>query len=543
MLSFARRKTTPRFLLFDTPRNLGSHPHGRIAPARTIPTPENTHTHTSLMNNELLATLSIIEREKGIAREILIQAVEGALQKAARKSLGTSRDARVEINPKTCDITVFQTLIVNDSEKGSGYIPLKAARILKPEIQIGDQIEVKAEAKDFGRIAAQTAKQALFQAIRAAEREVVFHKYLPMVGRIVNATVKEIVRGSCICAVDGGGEAILPLKQKLPTDKLNPTQQFRALLFDVLDPRGAMEAAAKEPAGSGSPAKDNNSPGIILSRTSPDFLRALFTEQVSEIKDGSIEIINVVRDPEERRAKISVRSLDGGKIDPVGACIGTRGARIQAVQRELNGEKIDVVTWSADPRVHAINALAPAKIEFVEMVPFVADPREDRRLGEPADAAARKYMIRAVVPRSGFTQAIGKRGQNVRLSSRLIGWKISIEQKEEKSLDDAVREANEALAAQLGIPVETAKIFFDFGYTTPEGITNSPSEMFVSDAGIKGIDPELAEQIWAKAEEFMRSKISNQEPLEYAETEDDEDTETEESTTPEEDEATPDETY
>ena len=464
------------------------------------------------MNNELLATLSIIEREKGIARETLIQAVEGALQKAARKSLGTSRDARVRIDPKTCDISVFQTLIVNDTEKGSGYIPLKAARILNPAIQIGDQIEVKAEAKDFGRIAAQTAKQALIQAIRAAEREVVYHKYLPMVGKIVNATVKEVVRGSCICAVDGGGEAILPVKHKLPTDKINPTQPFRALLMDVLDPRAAVEAAAKDQAAGGTGFKDHASPGIILSRTSPEFLKALFIEQVSEIKDGSIEIVAVARDPEERRSKISVRSLDGGKIDPVGACIGTRGARIQAVQRELNGEKIDIVTWSADPRVHAINALSPAKIDFVEMVPFVADPREDRKLGEPSEPAARKYMIRAVVPRNGFTQAIGKRGQNVRLSSRLIGWKISIEQKEEKDLGDEVRKLTELLASQLSITFETAQSIFNSGYHSPEGITNDNAEEFASGSGI---ETEEAERIWAKAEAFVKSKNSQLPATDY----------------------------
>ena len=494
------------------------------------------------MNNELLATLSIIEREKGIAREILIQAVEGALQKAARKSLGTSRDARVHIDPKTCDISVFQTLIVNDTEKGSGFIPLKAARILNADVQVGDQIEVKAEAKDFGRIAAQTAKQALIQAIRAAEREVVYNKYLPMVGRIVGATVKEVLRGNCICAVDGGGEAILPQKQKLPTDKLNPTQPFRALLLDVLDPRGAMEAAAKEPSGNGSPARDSASPGIILSRTSPEFLKALFVEQVSEIKDGSIEIVSVAREPDERRSKISVRNLDGGKIDPVGACIGTRGARIQAVQRELNGEKIDVVPWSADPRIHAINALAPAKIEFVEMVPFVSDPREDRRMGELADASARKYMIRAVVPRSGFTQAIGKRGLNVRLSSRLIGWKIVIDQKEEKSLDTAVREATELLATQLGIPVATAKIIFDSGYHSPEGVTNDPADVFASEAGI---DPEEAERIWVRADEFVKSKSGSYQPSEPEPADADEMPEPESETEPEppkEPETTTDET-
>ena len=460
------------------------------------------------MNNELLSTLSIIEREKGIAREILIQAVEGALQKAARKSLGTSRDARVTVDPKTCDITVYQTLIVNDSEKGSGYIPLKAARIISQTVQVGDQIEVKAEAKDFGRIAAQTAKQALIQAIRAAEREVVYQKYLPMIGKIVNATVKEVVRGNYICAIEGGGEAVLTAKHKLPTDKLNPTLPFRALLADVLDPRTAMEAAVKESSG-GSSYKESASPGIILSRTSPDFLRALFAEQVSEIKDGSIEIVGVAREANERRSKISVRSHDGGKIDPVGACIGSRGARIQAVQRELNGEKIDIVPWNADPRIYAMNALQPARIEFVEMVPFVTEAREDRRLGPLSDDMARKYMLRAVVPHGGFTQTIGKRGLNVRLSSNLIGWKISIEQKEEKSLDDKVREATEQLASQLGVSAEIAKNIFDSGYHTPEGITNDTAEVFASEIGI---DSEEAEKIWAVADEFVKSK-NNPPPL------------------------------
>lgn len=460
------------------------------------------------MNNELLSTLSVIEREKGIPRETLVQAVESALQKAARKSLGTSRDARVSIDPKTCDITVWQTLIVNDSEKGSGYIPLKAAKIINPDAAVGDQVEVKAEAKDFGRIAAQTAKQALVQAIRGAEREVVYQKYLPMVGKIVNATVKEAARGNYVCVVDGGGEAILTSKHKLPTDKLNPMQSFRALLMEVVDPKGAAEKEAA-PAGAGAAApKDNSAPGILLSRTSPEFLKALFVEQVSEIKDGVIEIVNVAREPDERRAKISVRSLDG-KIDPVGACIGGRGARIQAVQRELNGEKIDIVAWNADPRVYAMNALAPAKIESVEMAPLVHDSRDDhqhRMSAEAGDEASRKYMLRAVVTPSGYTQAIGKRGQNVRLTTRLIGWKIVIEQVAEKTLDDQVREAVEQLAKELGVTAETAKNIFDSGYHTPEGIVNDASADFSAETGLP---PEEAEQIWARASEFVKSK-SNQ---------------------------------
>jgi len=178
----------------------------------------------------------------------------------------------------------------------------------------------------------------------------------------------------------------------------------------------------------------------------------------------------------------------------------------------LNGEKIDIVTWSADPRVHAINALAPAKVDFVEMVPFEADAREDRRLGEPSEPAARKYMIRAVVPRNGFTQAIGKRGQNVRLSSRLIGWKISIEQKEEKDLGDEVKKLTELLVSQLGVTFETAQTIFNSGYHSPEGITNDNAEEFASGSGI---DPEEAERIWAKADAFVKSKNSMLPPTDY----------------------------
>ena len=451
------------------------------------------------MNNELLSTLSVIEREKGIPRETLVQAVEGALQKAARKSLGTSRDARVTIDPKTCDITVWQTLIVNDSEKGSGYIPLKAAKIINPDAAIGDQIEVKAEAKDFGRIAAQTAKQALVQAIRGAEREVVYQKYLPMVGKVVNATVKEVIRNNYICSIEGGGEATLSGKHKLPTDKLNPMQSFRALLLEVVDPR----TAAEKELPPGSPQKDNVPPGIILSRTSPDFLKALFAEQVSEIKDGIIEIVAVARDPEERRSKIAVRGLEAGKIDPVGACIGSRGARIQAVQRELNGEKIDIVAWNSDPRVYAMNALAPSKIESVEMVPFARDRDDHKMMSSLTDEAARKYMLRAIVTPSGYTQAIGKRGQNVRLTTRLIGWKITIEQKIEKTLDDQVREAVEQLGKELKLNSAAAKSIFDSGYHTPEGIINESVEAFATDTGLP---PEEAEKIWNKASNFVKSK-------------------------------------
>ncbi|MGI5869690.1 MAG: transcription termination factor NusA [Kiritimatiellia bacterium] len=420
------------------------------------------------MNNELLTVLSYLEREKGISRDVLVKAIENALQSAAKKSLGTSRDVRVSIDPRTCEISTFQSLIVSDTEKGTDFVTVDMARRVRPDAQPGDVIEVKAAPRDFGRIAAQTAKQALMQNIRNAEREVVYQRYLPHVGTIVSATVKQVVRGSCICEIEGGGEAILDSKNKLPSDKFHATEQFRAMLLRVEN------------------EKDQNTPGIVLSRTGVDFVKALFMEQVTEMKEGVVEIMGVARDP-GYRTKMAVRSLNP-KVDPVGACVGMRGGRIKPVITELNGEKIDIIEWNEDIRVFAMNSLAPAKIESIR-----AERDEDG-----------SNMIVATVLPGNYTQAIGKHGQNVRLTASLLGWKIKVEKAEEpKSFEELVREAIQELSTVLDIPADQAETVFNLGFHSPEGITNVSAAEFIQ---ATQLDEEDGERIWNAAAAFLASK-------------------------------------
>lgn len=420
------------------------------------------------MNNELLTVLSYLEREKGVSRDVLIAAIENALQNAARKSLGTSRDVRVSIDPHTCDISTFQTLIVSDTATGIDFISLEKARLVKPDAELGDQVEVKAAPRDFGRIAAQVAKQALMQNIRNAERDVVYQRYRSQVGTIISAAVKQITRGDYICEVDGGGEAIMDRRNRLPTEKFNPSDQFRAFLLRVEN------------------EKDQSTPSIVLSRSAPEFVKALFVEQATEIKDGLIEVMGMARDP-GYRTKVAVRSLDP-RVDPIGACVGVRGSRIKPVIKELNGEKIDVVGWNEDIRVFAMNALAPAKIESIKAA---------------KDDDGKNMVIATVLPEN-YTQAIGRRGQNVRLTALLLGWKVKIEKAEApKTFDEQVREAMTRLTEQLDIDEETAETIFNVGYHSPEGIANASVEEFVQ---FTNLDAEQAVRIWSRAVEYINSK-------------------------------------
>ena len=425
------------------------------------------------MNNELLTVLSYLEREKGISRDVLVKAVESALQNAAKKSLGTSRDVRVSIDPRTCEISTFQTLIVSESALGSDFISFEKAKLLKPDVKVGDTLDVKAAPRDFGRIAAQAAKQALMQNIRNAERDVVYQRYLSQTGKIISATVKQVSRGDYICEVDGGGEAIMDSKNKLPTDSFEQTEQFRAYLLRVEN------------------EKDQSTPSIVLSRSASEFVRALFFEQATEIKDGIIEIMAIARDP-GFRTKMAVRSLDP-KVDPVGACVGVRGSRIKPVIQELNGEKIDIVEWNEDIRVFAMNALAPAKIESI-------------KVGKDGEG---KNMIIATVLPENYTQTIGKHGQNVRLTAILLGWKVKVEKAEApKSFEDMVKDAIAELSVQLDIPVDVAETVFNMGYHSPEGITNVTPTEFIE---VTQLDNDVGQRIWNSASAYLASRKESNE--------------------------------
>jgi N utilization substance protein A len=343
---------------------------------------ENLATYS---RSELLQVADVVARDKGIDRDEVLQAMEQAIQKAGRSKYGQEYDIRAEIDRKTGEIRLLRFREVADPiENEPAQISLTEAQRFNPDAEIGDFITDPLPPIDFGRIAAQTAKQVIVQKVRDAERARQFKEFKDRVGEIVNGLAKRIEFGNVIVDL-GRAEAILRRDELLPRESFRQGERVRAYIYDV--------------------RQEARGPQIFLSRTHPQFMAKLFAQEVPEIYDGIIEIRAVARDPGSR-AKIAVLSNDSG-IDPVGACVGMRGSRVQAVVAELQGEKIDIIPWSADPATFVVNALAPAEVAKVVM------DEEQRR-------------IEVVVPDDQLSLAIGRRGQNVRLASQLTGWDIDI---------------------------------------------------------------------------------------------------------------------
>jgi N utilization substance protein A len=384
------------------------------------------------MNNELIAILNYMERERGIDREILIEAVEYALQSAAHKSAAGDEDLRVEIDRKTCDIKAYaKRYVVDGPTMDPDEITLEDARKINPDANVDDEVEVAVDTAGLGRIAAQTAKQAITMRIRQAEREMMFDEYKDRVGDIVSGAVRQFNRSDIIIDL-GRAEAILPSRERVPTEEYQVGDRIRAYVVSVQNNPGG--------------------PAITLSRSHPNFVRRLFELEVSEIADGIVEIKGVAREP-GYRTKIAVASTDP-KVDPVGACVGMRGMRVKNIVRELSGEKIDIVRWSEDIKTYAINALAPAKLASVEI-------KDD----------AGEHIIHVIADADQLSLAIGKRGQNVRLSAKLLGWKIDIHKDESNiSFEEKVRLAIEHLAEVDGISSEMAQALVSAGFLTVDGI-------------------------------------------------------------------------
>ena len=341
---------------------------------------------------ELLQVADTVARDKGIDRDEVLVAMEQAIQKAGRSKYGQEYDIRAEIDRKNGEIRLLRYREVKDPvENEATQIPLVEARRFNPEAEVGDFITDPLPPIDFGRIAAQTAKQVIVQKVRDAERQRQFNEYKDRIGEIVNGLVKRVEFGNVIVDL-GRAEAILRRDELLPRESFRQGERVRAYIYDV--------------------RQEVRGPQIFLSRTHPQFMAKLFAQEVPEIYDGIIEIRAVARDPGSR-AKIAVISNDSG-IDPVGACVGMRGSRVQAVVAELQGEKIDIIPWSQDPATFVVNALAPAEVAKVVM-------DEDQR------------RIEVVVPDDQLSLAIGRRGQNVRLASQLTGWDIDILTEAEES--------------------------------------------------------------------------------------------------------------
>ncbi|HEV2551400.1 MAG TPA: transcription termination factor NusA [Stellaceae bacterium] len=410
---------------------------------------------------ELLAAADQAARDKGIDRDEVLQAMEQAIQKAGRSKYGQEYDIRAEIDRKSGEIRLLRFREVADPvENEATQISLAEAKRLNPEAEVGDFLTDPLPPIDFGRIAAQTAKQVIVQKVRDAERQRQYNEYKDRVGEIVNGLVKRVEFGNVIVDL-GRAEAILRRDELLPRESFRQGERVRAYIYDV--------------------RQEVRGPQIFLSRTHPQFMAKLFAQEVPEIYDGIIEIRAVARDPGSR-AKIAVISNDHG-IDPVGACVGMRGSRVQAVVAELQGEKIDIIPWSQDPATFVVNALAPAEVAKVVM------DEEQRR-------------IEVVVPDEQLSLAIGRRGQNVRLASQLTGWDIDIltEAEESERRQEEFRTRSKMFIEALDVDDVIAHLLVTEGFTSVEEVAFVPvSEL----GGIEGFDEDVATELQQRARTFL----------------------------------------
>ncbi|MGN0888500.1 MAG: transcription termination factor NusA [Kiritimatiellia bacterium] len=410
------------------------------------------------MNNELLAIVSFIERERGVDREIVLVAIEQALQQAARRNPGVTNDLRVAIDRKTLSLHVYDTMVVSDEDTGTGFISLARAQRLQPGIGEGETIEIEMPASKLGRIAAQTSRQMIMQKIREAERSNTFREFNGRIGEIVNGTVTAVSRRDLYVMV-GKTEMILPGKERIPTEEYSVGDSIRAIVDKVK-------------------TSEVQGPAVTLSRASSEFVRTLFRLEVSEIADGVVEIMGVARDP-GYRSKLAVRTLDD-KVDPVGACVGLKGARVRNIVRELNGEKIDIVRWSDDVKSYVAQALAPAKLESIEIDPDGGN------------------TVHVTVAPDQYSLAIGKRGQNVRLTSKLTGWHVDVTKAMSlASFEDQKAEAIKNLAETFSVSNAVATQLADAGFLTVEGIVECDEEGFIASTGL---DEVTAKGLYAAAQ-------------------------------------------
>jgi N utilization substance protein A len=383
------------------------------------------------MNADFLAVLEFWEREKGISRDVLVAAVNEALLAAAKKAIGPARELRCAIDQKTGDIKAFARLMVSDRVLSKhDQISVFDARRIKPDAQIGEEIEVEVTPAGFGRIASQYAKQSLMQHIRRAEKQLIFSEFKDRVGDIVSGTVRRFERSDVMVDL-GKYEALLPNRERVPTEEYQIGERIRCYV----------KAVDNGPHG----------PEIILSRADPNFVIKLFRLEVSEINDGTIEIKGIAREP-GFRTKLAVWTRDD-KVDPVGACVGLRGQRVKNIVRELNNEKVDIIRWDSHIKTFITNALAPAKLKAFEI-----------------DETRKRAKI--MVSEDQLSLAIGKRGQNARLTSKLTGWQVDIEAEHVAVMgfEEKMAQAVQSLAAIPGITPEQASVLVKNGLTSLEAL-------------------------------------------------------------------------
>ena len=411
-----------------------------------------------------------VSKDKGISREVLINALEEALKSAARKKFGNKMDIEVHYNEELGEIEVFQFKdVAEEITEPALQISLEEGRKLDPDCEIGDSLGTKMDTTTFGRIAAQSAKQVIIQKIKDAEKDAVYASFIDRKGEIINGIVQRVDRRDIIVNL-GHTEGVVPAREQVPKETYRRGDRIRALILDVLH--------------------ESRGPQIILTRTHPDFLISLFKTEVPEISEGVVKIMAASREPGVR-AKIAVSSTNAD-IDPVGACVGMKGSRVQNVVQELRGEKIDIISWHIDPAKFVCNALAPAEIARVVI--------------DETDRA-----MEVIVPDEYLSIAIGKRGQNVRLASKLTGWHLDV--KSETSYEEAMQTGYNSLIALPGIGVSTADALYEKGFFSIDEIEVATIEDLTQ---IKGIGEETAKKLISAARDAVIEREARREEEEKA---------------------------
>ncbi len=437
------------------------------------------------MNKEILMVVDVVSNEKAVGKEIIFEAIEAALASATKKRHREDIEVRVAIDRNTGDYETYrQWLVVDESadalEAPTREIGLSDAREKTPDIEPGGAIEAPMESVEFGRIAAQTAKQVIVQKVREAKRKQVFDAYMPRVGEMVSGVVKRVERGNVILDLGNSAEAFIPREAMIPREAARPGDRLRAYLKAV--------------------TSEHRGPQLFLSRTVPGLLIELFKIEVPEINEGMIDILGGARDPGSR-AKIAVRANDS-RIDPVGACVGMRGSRVQAVSNELSGERVDIILWDENPAQFVINAMAPA-----EVVSIVVD--EDA------------HAMDVAVAEENLSQAIGRGGQNVKLASELTQWELnvmSVEQADEKTEAEA-QTLHKMFMEQLDVDEEIAIILVQEGFSSVEEVAYVPENEILD---IEEFDETLVKELRDRARDIMLTRaITNEERLVDAQPADD----------------------
>jgi len=389
------------------------------------------------MSQEILAVLEYMEKERGIARPDMIAAIVNAIKAAALRGVNSGQDLKIEISPKNGQLKAWAVLKVVDSVSDPRQeIPVEKAQALRAGAQIGETVDKEINPAELGRIAAQTARQAVMQKLRQFEKDRIYDDYKDSVGNIVTGTVRRKERNDIYIDL-GKSEAVLPGREQVPGEEYQPGDRIRALLLAIEStPRG---------------------PELILSRGSPKFVRRLFEVEVGEIADGTVKIEAFAREP-GYRTKIAVTSADS-KVDPVGACVGARGARVKTIVRELNGEKVDIINWFADPKQMVLEALKPAVPRDIVL-----------------DERSKRILLR--VATEDLAIAIGKKGQNARLTSRLIGWRIDIEEHKNEVVDPRTQ-AVKSLVTAFGLEKPLAERLVAIGINSPAAFEGVDADALV----------------------------------------------------------------